>query len=74
MSEYPCRTKEISGIEYHVTISRDGKVVSHASGLGQEASERLAEKWREISPENEVKVYSTTWTRTVCIECGNESY
>lgn len=74
-SEYPCRTKTISGKRHIVTIYRKDdktKVVSVGCNTEEHAN-RTVERYLQ-NPQYYCEIALQLWTEEVCIECGQEAY
>jgi hypothetical protein len=73
--EFPCRTKTISGTNYHVTIWRGKKKTGKPSGLTSFSTEEKAKNFCEgLSGHPYYEITPNHWTEEVCIECGKKEY
>lgn len=71
MADFPCRTKVISGTSYKVQwFAPDGSLRISSSMWSKEHAERELNK-PSVSGYT-VKITPVNWTKTVCIECGEE--
>lgn len=70
--QYPCRTKTIEGVGHTITILNQDGQPSGISGPYDtlEAAQKAVDRLKEIGCEAKIKTHR--WTKTVCIECGEE--
>lgn len=73
--EFPCRTREISGISYHVVYyNKDGRrSLSTSFSSEAKADDNIAHMTTNCPGLTATKT-PNSWTETVCIECGAEAW
>lgn len=70
--EFKCRTKEISGITYRVFIYDSNSIVARSSYQSKQAAQNRIDTMNKVSPKYRGEITEIPWTKTVCIECGQE--
>jgi hypothetical protein len=78
MKEYPCRTEEISGTSYSISIWNDASKLE-PSGLmspysSWEEADALGKRMMANLPNGKYEVNTRLWKKKVCIECGEDVY
>lgn len=78
MKKYPCRTEEISGTTYSISIWSDASKEKPSGYCSEYESWEAADAFGKVItknfPNGKYQVNSVNWKKKVCIECGNESY
>lgn len=73
--EFSRRTKIISGTNYHVAIWRGKNKKGKPVGLTSFDTEERAKTFCEsLSHKPYYEITPNTWSKTICIECGEEIY
>lgn len=78
MKEYPCRTEEISGISYSISIWSNADNEGPSGYMSpyesyEKAEESAVRMMREL-PNGKYEINTHPWKRKVCIECGEETF
>lgn len=72
-NEYQCRTKVVNGITYRVRLYDADRLAMRTSYQSREEAQDWIDRMHKIAPKYRGEITEEPWTKTVCIECGQES-
>lgn len=74
-SEFPCRTKTISGTNYIVSIYtlENKKLVGSTCCFTEDQANNMVERYTQNS-KYYCEIVPSHWAKDICIECGQEQY